>query len=662
MRYVFREYGKNTVECYNELTTNPYSLVRAWEAYCCYQLLVPPSGAATPTALDAGRGPESSFERLVRPAGVARVGPWCTHPTYLHPQLSLVIHWPTLFRSLSGVSSVYPPAIFLAGMMLPLVLRKSPAMAHIIHRVLLEQTENVLLEEISNRPGWVKKFESLPESHSTQNPDYPFEYDFFLHSCKILAADSVFIRACRNTFNATVAVWASVSQNEMLCRKYMLSGYIGGSRTPPHYTDCSVLRPGIVVGPPRLGTPDYSLKLREVKLLQQYGAKYRPRGGGLVPELLIARDLATPLEGEGPTEWRKRVMIIGASWFEEEGKEYLAIDWGKWCAYRWATTGKLFRPELECLLVGENKFLRPLEERRNGLCRRIRSVFSPGVHTALALPGTYPVPEKLLQAWKIEKFFVDVIPIDLLELKSYRALCKEKGWTGALRRSAAQGNPDRKPRAHTPMFFSLTLLAMNEEMQTTVMRGFHMGRTIYFQVPGMYGRETFISRKGPAHLHQSRNLPKGILVHEKVYSFSAVFIQQRSHLFPHICPEHLEQLVAFSGNSRQEVAQYVKRHSHKIVAGRPSKYTEAQDNAIITYYRPKIDEDARTALWTVCNGYTPAEISRRAKILQHKLIWEDGVTDTENLPHRRRTKGLLQEIRNAVKVKENKTKEGVNKK
>ncbi len=637
MHFIFREYGKNAVECCNALTLSPWRLAKMWEAYCRFQILTPRSGSKAPPALDGARGPLDTFKTLVGYSGVARVGPWCLHPHLLSPKVSVVIHWPTLFHRIPILSTACPPALFVVGMLLPLIGRKSPAMAQIIYRGLLEQIETTMLEEISSRPGWVRDFESLPENRGVVKSQYSFEYSYYLAACEALSQDEIFIRACRNSFNATFAGWATVKSVEFLSRKYMQSGYVGEEGGDPYYRDCSIIRPGMVANPPTETAP--AIVLKEARLQQQYGKRFRPNSKGIIGELLFAHDFVVPFPGEKPAEWKLRVVVLGATHYERDGKQYLVIDWGKWVEYRYLTTGTFFREDAVNAVLGENGFLKQMTVRREILSRKLRSIYAPGKNTIMSRPGEYPVPDNLLKAWDVASTLVDVIPVEFVEAKAYGEVAREFGWKGAVRRmnQTIQARKKNVQRAHLPLFFDLQLLSVGSATILSSMRGFHVGRTIYFQVPGFYGKEMFISSKGPPSQHKSKKLPRGISVYEKVYSFTAAYLEQHSHLFPTLSLDHLAQLKAFAGSSRAEIAQYVKLRSHRIAVGRPSKYTEAQDNAIITYYRPQIDEDARTALWTVCNGYTPAEISRRAKILQHKLIWEDGVMDTENLPHRRRT-------------------------
>jgi hypothetical protein len=399
-------------------------------------------------------------------------------------------------------------------------------------------------------------------------------------------------------------------------------------------------------------TPE--LQLREGTLQRKYGKKYRPHSRGIIGELLFAHELIQPLKDEKPADWRQRTSTVGAAQYHYGDQEYLAMDWGRWFDYRYATTGTFFREDwLGALTRPKNKALPTLEERREVLSRKMRVTYAPGENTVLALPGDVPPPERLAKAWGVPSFLVDIIPLEVLEIKSYREVAREKGWTGIERRThqAMTARKQKKRRAHHPLYFQLQLFSVGSKTRLTSLRGFHLGRTIYFQIPGRYGREMFLAKGGPKHLQNQQALPKGVLVQDKVYSFSAKYIAQHLSQFPSVSPEHKDQIVSFSQNTRTEVVRYIKQHSHKVVSGCPSKFTEAQDAAIITYYRPKMPPSDSSAMWAACTGFTPAEVARRAKVLRNKLIWEDGITECENLPHQRRTEGLLRELRNAIMAK-----------
>lgn len=649
MRYIFRDYGKNARTCFETLANSPWGLAKVWEAYCRFLILTSQGAGKAPPALDGQRRAVDTFQTLMVPSGVGRAGPWCLHPHLLSPQTSLVIHWPSLFRCIPHLQATFPPALFLIGMLLPLVARKSPAMAQIMRRGLLDQVETVMLSEIGNQKKLVAGFESLEPEEGLTKSAYPFEHEFYQKACGTLADDGAFIRACRNSFNATFGSWASVGDNEYLCRQYRQKGFVGTEDGVPYHLDCSVMRPGLIADPKFAQTPEVALKSKQLQ--QHYGKQFRPLSQGLVGEILFANDIAKPIPGEDGDVWRSRVIKLGVTHYERDRLKYLAMDWGRWFEYRYITTGTFFRQDLLSAGLGEQGYLLNIAMRREALSRKIRSLYAPGAYTILTAPGRLPLPDALVKAWGTAAYLVDVIPLEILEIKSYREVSREFGWKGSVRRMTAALKGVKNKRAHRPLYFSLRLLLPGAEVMLSTMKGFHLGRTVYFQVPGFFGKEMFIPRTGPAHRLASKRLPRGILVQDNVYSFTARYLMQNIHLFPNLNKEHLEQLESFSRNTRVDIVRYVKEHSHSVPVGRPSKFSDKQDDAIVTYYRPKMNEEARTALWTACHGLTAPEVARRAKLLRDKLIWEDGITECSDLPHQRRTKGLLGEIRNAVKAK-----------
>ena len=180
-------------------------------------------------------------------------------------------------------------------------------------------------------------------------------------------------------------------------------------------------------------------------------------------------------------------------------------------------------------------------------------------------------------------------------------------------------------------------------------RALHTGRKVFFQPSWDVPISSCVRRADHTNeydLWHPRNLKTGVTVlpdnQGPAFSYAFLTAEDNPAATPGY-PEVLEYL--------ERIGKLNKKQFKSLLGGRkpPVHFTEAEDAAIVQYYRPdRTPEDVRK-LYTACLTRTPTAISNRARYLRKKLI-QKGVYAIEKLPHGQYNATIAKEIAAARKL------------
>lgn len=657
MRKIYYSHGNTPERCYHSLTTNPVALTALWDAYV-FDLLhrrglqegdkdfVPFLGVPT-------RREDDSVGCMPR-HGVFTVGAQTFGRERLSPDVCLIVHLPTAFRGIRSLGATFPPLIFLLGMFVPLIRRRSVLAGDLIERVLVHQVQDLLLEDLRTSSKLLEKLPLLPQKYSMPCAAYPQEQDFLERSLGVLAGDKAFISAVRQSIAATFAKWATVVDPSRYLRRLDAQGVYSGGSPVFYHLQSIPLNPGRV------------LRMREAPLVRHItaplttarGALYRPAvAAGLVGELLRVMDVAEACGDETDSVRRERALHFGVARLTLKGPlkslkdVYYVVNWDKWFRYRIAAAGEFFLEHLFASLVVD------LE---SGVCvpedfgaeikRALLQGYSTSKRSLLLPEGTVKVPAGLLQAWELE----DTTGVTVTyrnRILDYGVLAVQKEGRKVENSRGGESIPKLVVRRTTnilPFVFELLLGGTKEKVVS--IKAIHRGRKIYFAIPGHFSEFSVRTRSGP-YVTRGNRLRDGVTLYQGLYYFTGAFIEKSLDLFPSLVPYQINQIVVFSKNTRKDVLRYIRLTEGPANPGPQTGFTTGEDKAIAALYRPRMTPDAEAELLKVCFGRTPASIVARAKVIRLELI-SQGVWDINKLPHKRYNHLIGIEILKAKKAAE----------